>query len=132
MRYRAKVTVATGGKVYGPGAILPEDISSGLMSFLRRKKFIEPLDLPPGADNAPDDGDSADMERDFAGFGMTVPETLKSPEEICRIRSKKEVRRYAESIGLDLGEDYEDRSLKDLQEEVVNFQEEQAADTGED
>lgn len=31
---------------------------------------------------------------------------------------------YATSIGLELGNDYEEKSLKDLQQEVIDFQKE--------
>ena len=44
---------------------------------------------------------------------------------VRKIRSKKEIRAYADSIGLDLGENSDEKSLKELQEIVVNFQEEQ-------
>lgn len=125
MRYRAKVTVVTGGREYGAGSVLPGDISPGLLNFLRERKFLEPLDLPPAVDGAWDGGEA---DEDSGGFGMAEPEVLKSPEEISRLRSKKDVCRYAASIGLDLGEDYEARSLRDLQAEVVNFQEEQAVE----
>ena len=61
----------------------------------------------------------------FAGFDMMEPAGLKSPDEIRKIRSKKDVAAYAESIGCNLGENYEEKSLKDLQVAVIDFQEEQ-------
>lgn len=50
---------------------------------------------------------------------------MKNPDEIRKIRSKKEVAAYAKKIGLDLGENYEEKGLKDLQATVIDFQEEQ-------
>ena len=44
-----------------------------------------------------------------------------------KLRSKADVAQYAASIGLDLGEDYKDKALDDLQETVINFQEEMEA-----
>ena len=43
-------------------------------------------------------------------------------------KAKKDVAAYAASIGLDLG-DYENKKLKELQDEVINFQEEQIAES---
>ena len=50
---------------------------------------------------------------------------MENPDEIRKIRSKKDVAAYARKIGLDLGENYEEKSLKDLQAAVIDFQEEQ-------
>lgn len=112
MRYRTKITVVTGGKTYKPGTVLPEDISREDLSFLKSKGFVELADMAPAADECEDAKNEGE------------PDRFKSPEEIRKIRSKKEVSVYAASIGLDLGEDYEGKALKDLQEEVINFQEE--------
>ena len=135
MRYKTKVTVLTGGKEYKPGMVLPKDISNTDMAFLKSKKFVEPVDTefmtdaedydePEMADDKdygePDIEDESDI---FLGFGEKELEALKSPEEILKIRSKKDVVSYAASIGLDLEDNYENRPLKDLQEEVINFQE---------
>ena len=56
---------------------------------------------------------------------------MKNPDEIRKIRSKKDVAAYARKIGLDLGENYEEKSLKDLQAAVIDFQEEQMEGDGE-
>ena len=68
--------------------------------------------------------DPEDEGGDFSGFNEKVPDALKSPEEIRKIRTKKDIFSYAASVGLDLGENYEEKSLKELQETVINFQEE--------
>ena len=110
MRYKTKVTVVTGGKAYNPGTILPADISSADLAFLKSKKFVEPADV------APVFADEAD-----------------GPEEIRKIRTKKDIFGYAASVGLDLGENYEEKALKELQEIVINFQEEKLEEeTGSD
>ncbi len=61
------------------------------------------------------------------GMGIGFPdldgmEGMKTPEEIQKMRTKDEVYAYAQSIGLDLGEDYREESLKGLQEQVISFQ----------
>ena len=122
MMYKTKVTVVTGGKAYNPGTILPADISGADLAFLKSKKFVEPADVAPVfADEADDPEDEGG---DFSGFNEKVPDALKSPEEIRKIRTKKDIFSYAASVGLDLGENYEEKSLKELQETVINFQEE--------
>ncbi len=123
MKYKTKVTVVTGGKAYKPGTILPADISSADLAFLKSKKFVEPADTGPVYADEIDDLE--DEGGDFSGFNEKEPDALKSPEEIRKIRSKKEADSYAVSIGLNLGDDYESKSLKQLQEEIINFQEEQ-------
>lgn len=124
MRYRTKITFVTGGKEYKPGEILPADISSADLYFLKSKGFAE-----AAADVAGTEDDVREQEPDwFSGFQEQEPDTLKSPEEIRKIRSKKEAFAYAGSIGLDLGENYEEKSLKELQEEIINFQEEQMSE----
>lgn len=125
MRYKTKVTIITGGKEYQPGAILPRDISSADLGFLKSKGFVVPVDMEATAADSYDKTVEEDSERDFFGFHETEPDILKSPEEIRKIRSKKDVFAYAASMGLDLGENYEEKGLKELQGEVINFQEEQ-------
>ncbi len=118
------MTVTTQGKVFKPGSILPDDISKSDLAFLKAKKFVEPADVPAAAYEEPEDMQEDDPEQD-SGFNMIEPAGLKSPDEIRKIRSKKEVAAYAESIGLNLGENYEEKSLKDLQSMAIDFQEEQ-------
>ena len=131
MRYRTKVTVIAGGREYGPGKILPEDISKGDLAFLKSKGFVDPVDMAPATAAGDDEEDPADEGGGFSGFNEREPDALKSPDEIRKIRSKKDVYNYADSIGFDLGENYEEKSLKALQEEVINFQEEKLEDGAE-
>lgn len=134
MKYRTKVTVISNEKSYSPGSILPDNISDADMAFLKEKGFVEAADVAQAACEEPDDFSDLEYEEDadnFDGFHELEPETLKSPDEIRKIRSKKEVVIYAKEAGLDLGNDYEGKSLKELQEAVINFQEEcQAGDGG--
>lgn len=116
--YRTKVTVRTKGKEYRPGSILPADISPVDLAFLKEKKFVELAEVPAAV------YDEDDSEEDFDGFDEVNPGDIKSAEEIRRIRVKKDVAAYASSIGLDLG-DWNGKLLKVLQEEVINYQEEQ-------
>ena len=126
MKYRTKVAVVKSGRTYGPGSILPDDISKADMEFLKRKGFLEPVD------NAEeDDVLQEDAEEEQEEFDIADPERLKSPEEIRKMKSKKMVAAYAKRIGFLLGEDYERRSLKDLQNDLINFQDEQMAGEGE-
>lgn len=128
MRYRAKITVITQGKAYGPGSILPDDISKFDLAFLKAKKFVEPVDVSAVPYEEPEDeaeDDSGQESGGFSGFDEMEPPGLKSPDAVRKIRSKKEVAAYAESIGFSLGENYDEKSLKELQEIVINFQEEQ-------
>lgn len=126
MRYRTKVEVVTNGKTYKPGSILPDDISASDLAFLKMKKFVIPVDAaavvtePVEEETDGDDG----AGDDFPGFNEIQPGKLKNEAEIRKIRSKKEIRAYADSIGLDLGENNDEKSLKELQEIIVNFQEE--------
>ncbi len=122
MRYKTKVTVMTGGKEYRPGDILPADISNDDLDFLRSKGFIEPADIATVATETMDETD------DFPGFDEREPDALKSSAEIRKIRSKKELVKYAQTIGFRIGEDFEEKNLKNLQEEVINFQEEKLAE----
>ena len=115
--YRLKVTFVTNGKEYRPGDVLPVDISSSDLDFLKSKKFIEVADIP--------EEDYEEAGDDFDGLnGIFRP---KSAEEIKRIRSKKDAAAYAGLIGLDL-DDYTKKGLKELQEEIINFQEEYEGD----
>lgn len=125
VRYRTRITFVTGGKEYKPGEILPADISSADLNFLRSKGFADVAADAVGTDDEPDQEAEMDL---FSGFHEQEPDTLKSPEAIRKIRSKKEVFAYAGSIGLALGENYEEKSLKELQEEIINFQEEQMSE----
>lgn len=128
MRYKTKVTVTTQGKVFKPGSILPEDLSKSDLAFLKSKKFVEPADVPAAAYEEPEEDPEDEQEPEnggFDGFNVTEPDGMKNPDEIRKIRSKKEVAAYAESIGCNLGENYEEKSLKDLQAAVIDFQEEQ-------
>lgn len=118
MRYKTKVMVITGGREYQPGEILPADISADDLSFLKAKGFVEPADIATVATDAVDEAD------DFSGFNESETNELKSSEEIKKIRSKKELVKYAASIGLNLGNSSDEKSLKELQEEVINFLEE--------
>lgn len=130
MAYRTKVTVVTNGKEFKPGAILPADISKLDLDFLKSKKFVEVIDAAAAAydDGAEDDEDDGDDQGDdFGGFNEINPGAIKSADEIKAIKAKKDVAAYAASIGLDLG-DYENKKLKELQDEVINFQEEQIAE----
>ena len=128
MRYRAKITVITQGKAYGPGSILQDDISKSDLAFLKEKKFVEPVDVSAVPYEEPEDEPEEESEQEsggFSGFDEMDPPGLKSPDEIRKIRSKKEVAAYAESIGFSIGDDYEEKSLKELQTAVIDFQEEQ-------
>lgn len=132
MRYRTKVEVVTNGKTYKPGSILPDDISASDLAFLKMKKFVVPVDAaavvtdPVEEETDGDDGNDGD----FTGFNEMQPGKLKNEAEIRKIRSKKEIRAYADSIGLELGENSDEKSLKELQEIVINFQEEKMESDG--
>lgn len=121
MRYKTKVTVVTGGKTYKPGETLPKNISVGDLLFLKSKNFIEPVDIADVAENIEVDSEES---IDFEEFHEIEPQILKSSDEIQKIRAKKDIYAYADSIGLDLGENYEEKNLKELQDIVINFQEE--------
>jgi len=45
MAYRTKVEVRTNGKVYAPGSILPTDMSKIDLDFLKKRKFIELVEI---------------------------------------------------------------------------------------
>ena len=118
MAYRTKVEVRTNGKVYAPGSILPTDMSKIDLDFLKKRKFIELVEIEE------DDEDGADGDM----FDELAPGGYKSADEVRKIRTKKELYAYALSIGLDLGDDYEERKVGDLADEVINFQEEKEAE----
>lgn len=123
MRYKTTVTYITGGKEYQPGDVLPADISLSDLAFLKSKKFVVPA---VSEDDEVEYGSSDQEDRDdFSGFDEQEPDAIKSPEEVRKIRSKKDAFSYAASIGLDFEEGYESKSLKELHEEIINFQEEQ-------
>lgn len=123
MQYKTTVTYITGGKEYQPGDVLPADISLSDLAFLKSKKFVVPA---VSEDDEVEYGSSDQEDRDgFSGFDEQEPDAIKSPEEVRKIRSKKDAFSYAASIGLDFEEGYESKSLKELQEEIINFQEEQ-------
>jgi len=126
MMYRTKVEVVTKEKTYKPGSILPDDISASDLAFLKAKKFIVPVDASPVVTEPVDDEPDDNGGEEFNGFDEIQPGKLKSAAEIRKIRAKKEIRAYADSIGLDLGENYDEKSLKELQEIVINFQDEVA------
>ena len=52
------------------------------------------------------------------------------PEEVMKMKAKDEVAAYAASIGMEIGENYKEQPLKELQRMVVDFQEEQADGMG--
>lgn len=130
MSYKTKVNVISNGKTYPPGTTLPSNVSAADMAFLKAKGFIEPADTPlaafEGLEGPAEPGYGGESKMDGLGGldGLLLP-AQKSPDEIRKLRSKKEVKAYADAIGLDLGGDYEEKSLKDLQASVIDFQEEQ-------
>lgn len=135
MDYRLNVSFRSQGKTYVQGCILPGGVSPSDLDFLKRKGFVEPVDIkfPSGEDSDLDSGGSL-YEGQEQGDGISFPDfqgledtDRKTSEEIQKMRSKEEVFLYAQSIGLDLGENYKEKSLKELQESVMNFQEEAAA-----
>ena len=134
MKYRTKVEVVTNGKTYKPGSILPDDISASDLAFLKMKKFVIPVDAAAVVTEPVEEEMYRDDENegDFTGFNEMQPGKLKTEAEIRKIRSKKEIRAYADSIGLALWENSDEKSLKELQEIVVNFQEEQMENGGDE
>lgn len=122
MAYRTKVEYITSEKTYKPGEILPEKMSENDLSFLKEKGFVELVDIPDALMEALQDDERDD---DVTGFDEMLPEEYKSPDEIQKIRKKEDVYKYAHSIGFDLGDEYKEKSLSELQDLVINFQEEQ-------
>lgn len=125
MRYKTTVTYVTGGREYRPGDILPADISPSDLAFLKSKKFAVPAESEDDEDGY--EGLEPGERGGFSGFDEQEPDAIKSPAEIRKIRSKKAAFNYASSIGLDFEEGYEGKRLEELQEEIINFQEEQMA-----
>lgn len=129
MRYRTKVAFVRNGKTHEPGSVLPDNIPRADLEFLKRKGFVEPADI---ADTGPETEGSFKETGDgwedgFGGmdeFYEPAPGEVKSQDEIRKIRSKKEIAVYAKSIGFDLEEDYNEKTLKELQDAVIDFQEE--------
>ncbi len=90
MRYRLKVSYRSDGRTYAPGDILPEDIHTGDLAYLRDKGFVEPVDVVfPDADISQGEGGSqgvgaGDEEIDIGfldtdtgeeGLGIGFPDT---------------------------------------------------------
>ena len=125
MRYKTTVTYVTGGREYRPGDILPADISPSDLAFLKSKKFAVPAESEDDEDGY--EGLEQGERGGFSGFDEQEPDAIKSPAEIRKIPSKKAAFNYAASIGLDFEEGYEGKRLEELQEEIINFQEEQMA-----
>lgn len=131
MAYRAKVEVRTDGKVYVPGSILPDNMAKVDLDFLKKRKFIELVEVDERVIAASDMEDEEEELPDSDAFDEMLPSEYKSSEEIRKMRTKKDLYQYALSIGLDLGDDYEERKVGDLADEVINFQEEKEADAAE-
>lgn len=123
MAYRTKVEVRTQGKVFPAGSILPEDISKSDLAFLKMKKFIDVVEGSGVQISEEDEEDAFDGDE----FDEMDPGEYKTAEEVKKFRKKKDVYAYAASIGFDLGDDYEEKSLADLCDVVINFQEEAEA-----
>lgn len=119
MKYIANIKVVHGGKLYPAGTILPDTISKADIEFLKSKNYLTPCEDSAAADDDfDDDGD----------FDEAAPdEDYKTADEIGKLRSKKEVKEYADTIGCDLGDGWEEKPLKDLKEAVILFQDEQEA-----
>lgn len=136
MVYRLKVSFRSGGRTYAPGAILPEGVPACDLAYLRKRGFVESVDaVSPERDAPGQDTGSIPIDIEFPGMdagdaggaGISFPDLdgmgdMKTPEGIQKMRTKDEVYAYAQSIGLDLGEDYREESLKGLQEQVISFQ----------
>lgn len=131
MGYRLKASFRSDGRTYAPGDILPEGLPASDLAYLKRKGFVEPVDavFPVGDTPGREAGGFPGADAEDDGMGISFPdlgagqEDMKSPEEIQRMRTKDEVYAYAQSIGLDLGDGYKERALKELQESVIAYQE---------
>ena len=119
MTYKANIKVVHGGKLYPAGTILPDTISKADMAFLKSRNYL----IPCEDDAAADDDFDADDEFDEA----TPDGGYKTADEIGKMRSKKDVKAYADAIGCDLGDAWDEKPLKDLKEAVILFQDEQEA-----
>lgn len=136
MDYQLNVSFRSQGKTYAPGCILPGGVSPADLDFLKRKGFVKPVDTGfPFGETSTQDLDGISHEEQDKGEGICFPDfpglgevAWKSLEEVQKMRSKEEVFVYAQSIGLDLGENYKEKSLKELQESVIYFQEEAVAE----
>lgn len=120
-RYKTKVRISHGGRLFPVGAILPDSISKADIKFLKSKKFIEVYATEENEEDSSFEG--LDEEDEFHEFNQG---SLKTVEEIEKLRSKKAVKEYADNIGYELGADFEERTLRELQEEIILFQEESA------
>lgn len=90
-KYRTKVEVRTNGKVFKPGAILPDDISKLDLNFLKAKKFVEVVDVADAVSEAEAEDDFDDEE--FGdGFDEMTPGSFKTADEIRKIRTRKTLR----------------------------------------
>lgn len=118
MRYKTKVEVITNGRSYPTGSVLPETISPADLAFLKLKRFIVPTD------EMASDMDEEEFGGEFEGFPAEDEPYMKNTDEIRKMRSKERVAAYAKAIGYDLGENYREMGLKDMQDTVINFQEE--------
>lgn len=119
VKYKTKVRVSHKGRLYPVGAILPDSVLKEDINFLKSKKFIEAY-----AAEAEEEEENSVDGLDEEGFNEFHPGRLKTVEEIEKMRSKKAVREYADLIGYELGEDFEEKTLKELQEEIILYQEE--------
>ena len=119
MRYKTKVEVITNGRSYPPGSVPPEPISPADLAFLKSKRFVVPTD------EMASDMDEEEFGGEFEGFpAEDEMYMIKNTDEIRKMRSKERVAAYAKAIGYDLGENYREMGLKDMQDTVINFQEE--------
>ena len=91
MAYRTKVEVQTNGKVYAPGSILPTNMSKIDMDFLKKRKFIELVEIDErgaAADEIEEDdedradGDMFDEQR--RNFTLTRFQSALTWETITR------------------------------------------------
>ena len=96
MAYRTKVEVRTNGKVYAPGSILPTDMSKIDLDFLKKRKFIELVEIDErvaAADEIEeDDEDGADGDM----FDELALGGYKSADEVINFQEEKEAEADAE------------------------------------
>lgn len=117
LKYKANIKVVHGGKLYPAGTILPDTISHADIEFLKSRGYLTPCENEAAADD-----DYFDEYDDAAADGG-----YKTADEIGKLRSKKDVKAYADAIGCDLGDAWDDKTLKELKEAVILFQDEQEA-----
>ncbi len=120
MAYKLKGEFWAGGQVYPRGSVLPANTSKNDLDFLKKKKLVETVGVPENTDG----GEGGIDVGAFPGLGRLGLQVQKSVDEIRKMNSKQEVAAYAASIGYEMGRDFKERRLKDLQDEVINFQEE--------